>query len=254
MTKGGVNPEPNYECSAWGQDHYKTFDGRIYDFNGVKCEYILVQHEDAVVTVANKRCEHTFDMYMCKEVKVTLPKQKVRVTLFQKSYKIENTVTNQVTHSDYDNPCHDIYSGIMLEYKGLFAIVKLYQIGFEIKYDKGSRVYIKASSKHMSQEGHLRGLCGDFDGKNSQDDFILPDNSVAVEVTEFANKWSAGGTCVDATVRDSCATNTELSEWAQKGMVFEFKFNCHFNLFHLALSSVARSIQQSFRPDLREND
>jgi hypothetical protein len=220
VTNANVNPEPNYECAAWGQDHYKTFDGRMFNFDGERCEYIMMQHEDVVVTIANKRCEHTFDMYMCKEVKILLPKENLRITLFQKTYKLENTNTNEVVHSDYDNPCHDIYGGVMMEYKGLFVILKLYYIDFEIKYDKGSRVYIKAtSSRHMTEEGNLRGLCGDFDGRNSQDDFVLPDNSVAVEVTEFANKWAADVGCVDAEVKDTCTENPSLGEWAQKGVL-----------------------------------
>lgn len=219
VTNPSVNPEPRYECSAWGQDHYKTFDGLIYNFDGEGCEYIMMQHDDVVVTVANKRCEHTFDMYMCKEVKISLPKEKVRITLFQKTYKLERYGTSEVI--DYDNPCHDIYPGVMMEYKGLFVILKLYYIDFEIKYDKGSRVYITAtSSRHMT--GNLRGLCGDFDGKNSLDDFVLPDNSIAVEVTEFANKWAAGAGCVDAAVKDSCTENPSLEEWAQKGRLSPF--------------------------------
>jgi hypothetical protein len=231
VTDPSVHPEPNYECSAWGQDHYKTFDGKIFNFDGERCEYIMMQHEDVVVTVANKRCEHTFDMYMCKEVKILLPKEDLRITLFQKSYKLENTNTNDVIQSDYDNPCHDIYSGVMMEYKGLFVILKLYYIDFEIKYDKGSRVYIKATSaRHMTEEGNLRGLCGDFDGKNSQDDFVLPDNSIAVEVTGFANKWAADAGCVDAAVKDACADNPSLGEWAQKGACL-----CSLYQFHTLL-------------------
>lgn len=218
-TTEGVNREPNYECSAWGQDHFKTFDGHIFKFNGRKCEYILMRHDDVVVTVANKRCINTFDMYMCKEVKIDLVKQKYTITLFQTKYVVENTATQETEiESAYDDPCADIVSGVMLQYKGVFVIVNLHKYKFEIKYDKGSRVYIKANNEHMTAAGNLRGLCGDFDGRTSEDDFVLPDNSLTQSVTEFADGWTAGSSCINADITDACSKNPDLSEWAQKGM------------------------------------
>ena len=180
-----------------------------------------MRNDDVVVTVANKRCENTFDMYMCKEVKINLLKQKYVVTLFQTNYTVKNTVTQETEiDSAYDDPCADIVRGVMLQYKGVFVIVNLHAYKFEIKYDKGSRVNIKAHDEHMTAVGSLRGLCGDFDGRTSEDDFVLPDNSTTKSVTEFANKWTATTGCINADITDACGKNPDLKEWAQKGMNF----------------------------------
>lgn len=33
-------------CSAWGNSHYQTFDGRIYDIEG-DCQYMLAKSKDS---------------------------------------------------------------------------------------------------------------------------------------------------------------------------------------------------------------
>ena len=42
MNKGQVSPEETGYCMAWGQHHYRTFDGKIFRFQG-DCSYTLLK-------------------------------------------------------------------------------------------------------------------------------------------------------------------------------------------------------------------
>lgn len=68
-------------CSAWGQDHYRTFDNNVYTFQG-SCEYLLVSDcptNSFRVYVINDRqcggtapCKRELDLYLGQTTKVSL--------------------------------------------------------------------------------------------------------------------------------------------------------------------------------------
>lgn len=33
----GIDPQPEYECSSFGQGHVETFDGLMYNFDNIGC-------------------------------------------------------------------------------------------------------------------------------------------------------------------------------------------------------------------------
>lgn len=61
-------------CATYGDPHYKTFDGKWFDFNGI-CKYVLAQDWETHlfrVTTENIACSTTKDVSCAKSVTLQL--------------------------------------------------------------------------------------------------------------------------------------------------------------------------------------
>jgi integrin beta 3 len=69
----------HHTCSATGDPHYKTFDGKKYDFMGL-CEYVLSKDLDNnfLVLTKNERC---YGPYSCvSSVTVSVKGMKIEIS------------------------------------------------------------------------------------------------------------------------------------------------------------------------------
>ena len=95
-------------------------------------------------------------------------------------------------------------------------MARAYKLGYVIKFDQSSRVYIIAPRQKFGT-GHLAGLCGDYNGKDD-DDYKKPDLSMADNALSFAKAWGDNsGACPEPTNLDTCEANSFRKPWATKG-------------------------------------
>ena len=118
-----VDAKPQYDCAAYGQLHYRTFDGRLLKFNGYMCEYVLMtdchsasgsmcdlSKANINIKVKNVRCENSYEQYMCKEV--TIETKTAKVVLQQKMAKLSvNGVEKVFVKGNYSQPRVDVGGG-----------------------------------------------------------------------------------------------------------------------------------------------
>ena len=105
----------------------------------------------------------------------------------------------------------------ILTQTGVYIFARAYNLGYTVKFDQGSRVYV-IPPKHTQGKGYLAGLCGDYNGKDD-DDFKKPDLSMADNALKFAKSWGdQTGACAEPVAADSCAVNSFRKPWAQKGI------------------------------------
>ncbi|XP_049330378.1 mucin-2-like isoform X2 [Astyanax mexicanus] len=158
-------------CSMWGNFHFKTFDGDVYQFQGI-CEYNLVSHCHGSVqdfSVHVKRSEFTGDSKI-NRVLVTIGDMAIKLT---KNLVMVNDDVVKLPH---------YVAGVLLEQYATY--IKLYaKLGLSVMWNKDDAVMVELEAKYTNQ---TCGLCGDFNGMAILNEFISEAREIGP--IEFGNK------------------------------------------------------------------
>ncbi|MGH0127546.1 UNVERIFIED_CONTAM: hypothetical protein FKN15_031300 [Acipenser sinensis] len=190
-------------CAIYGDGHYITFDGKRFNFNG-DCEYTLTQ-DYCSGNSANGTFRVITENIPCGTTGTTCSKA---IKLFLGNNELILSEGHyQVVQRD---------SGEDVPYKistmGIYMVIQA-KNGLLLMWDKKTSMFIKLSPNF---QGHVCGLCGDYDG-NGQNDFTTRSQAVVVNAQEFGNSWKVSPSCPDAKVtRDPCVSNPYRQSWAQK--------------------------------------
>ncbi|XP_056307734.1 mucin-2-like [Danio aesculapii] len=160
----------NSICSMWGNFHFKTFDGDVYQFPGM-CEYNLVSDCQSLIrqfSIYVKRTEHSSGPKISR-VSITINDIAIELT--------ENQVS--VNEAKVTLPVH--VSGILVEENTIYT--RLYsKMGITVVWNKDDAVMVELDSKYSNR---TCGLCGDFNGIPVYNEFIQSGRKVGY--TEFGN-------------------------------------------------------------------
>lgn len=174
-----VAPQMTTQCSTWGQFHYRTFDGRHFNFLGT-CTYALAKDcqpgsDQFSLHVENDRaCSD--DVETCRRAVILYVNSKV--------YKVSTGYSTTVNGKSVTLPFKEV--GITITRILSYIVVRALGNDIEIKFDGRSSIYVALSEEFINK---TCGLCGNFNGA-PQDDFGMVSGLQAKTTNEFGNSWA----------------------------------------------------------------
>ncbi|XP_069497528.1 IgGFc-binding protein-like [Ambystoma mexicanum] len=182
----GCHVLPDGICRGSGDPHYASFDGRRFDFQGT-CKYILSEFSGVDEALPSFRIEVKNENLQSLRVAVTA---EVFVSVYQ-------TQINGISQTLPVN----LGNGKIVIYKsGAYTVLKM-DFGLTVNYDMVYSVFITLPARYRGRTG---GLCGNFNGKTS-DDFTTPSGSLVNNAFTFGTSWmSTGSTGCDHGCSDNC--------------------------------------------------
>ncbi|XP_067648949.1 mucin-5AC-like [Haliotis asinina] len=197
-----IHPEVNGDatCVTWGQDHYRTFDNRMYTFQG-KCHYLLA-----------KDCAfNTFDIHVINDGNCSVGKQcKREIDIYMGSTKIslrQGVPQPLVTWNDQPVKVPGAHDGVVYELVGSYITVRT-GLGFKVKWDGKESIFVQVAD---DLKGKTCGLCGRYDG-DPNNDFETDTGKVVTSAASFATTWKKelldGSSCPDISQHAVCKMDT----------------------------------------------
>ncbi|NXH38065.1 OTOG protein, partial [Dicaeum eximium] len=200
-------------CTAYGDRHYRTFDGLTFDFVGT-CKVYLVKGISSTslsVIIENIDCFST-GIICRKNIFINVGK----------SLLVFDDETGNPSLSSYI----DGLQKMQLWKAGFFTVVHFPDEHITVLWDQRTTVHVQMG--HQWQ-GELTGLCGNFDLK-TVNELRTPDNFELTNSQEFGNSWTAVE-CVDSSdIRNPCSLNPLREPFAKKecGILLSEAFEaCH---------------------------
>ncbi|KAL6045925.1 hypothetical protein STEG23_018423 [Scotinomys teguina] len=162
-------------CMAFGDPHYRTFDGRLLHFQG-SCSYVLAKDcrgEDFSVHVTNDDRGRR-GVAWTQEVAVLLGTVAVRLLQGRTVMVGQHTVTLPFLQEPL----------LYIELRG-HTVILHGQPGLQVLWDGQSQVEVRVPSSYRAR---TCGLCGNFNGF-AQDDLQGPDGRLLPTEAAFGNSW-----------------------------------------------------------------
>ncbi|XP_038123894.1 otogelin [Cyprinodon tularosa] len=186
-------------CASYGDRHYRTFDGLLFDYVGACKVYLVKSSADVVLNVMAENVD-CFDSGMI-----------CRKTLL---INMGGSFISFDDDSGKPNPSSviDKKQQMFIWPAGYFTIIHFPEEDVTVLWDRKTTVHIQVGP-HW--QGKLSGLCGNFDLK-TVNEMRTPDNIDSPTPQEFGNSWTATECVNSPDIRHPCSLSPLREPFAKR--------------------------------------
>ncbi|XP_025940069.1 mucin-2-like, partial [Apteryx rowi] len=217
IKKGRARSHGHYVCSTWGNNHFKTFDGDVYQFPGL-CEYNFAsdcRESYKEFSVQIQRALNSNNHPVIQYILITIKDFTVYLTS-----KLA-VVDGQIVKTPYYS------SGMFIENNDIYT--KVYaKLGLILIWNQEDALMVELDSKFNN---HTCGLCGDYNGIPIYNEFIsevASYNSITYGNLQRINKPNAN--CEDPDETQALPSCNEHRDECEKLLTSSAFADCHSRL------------------------
>ncbi|XP_072527000.1 otogelin, partial [Salminus brasiliensis] len=199
-------------CTAYGDRHYRTFDGLLFDYIGACKVYLLKSSTDVMISVTTENVDCFESGVICR---------KALLVSVGRSFIVFDDESGKPSPSSVIDR-----QDVLIWSAGFYTIVHLSQYELSVLWDRKTTVHIQAGPRW---QGKLSGLCGNFDLK-TVNEMRTPDNMDSATPQEFGNSWTAVECVNSPDIRHPCSLNPLREPFAKRqcGILLSEVFQvCH---------------------------
>ncbi|KAM7035917.1 IgGFc-binding protein-like [Passerculus sandwichensis] len=193
-------------CWLAGGSHYRSFDGKTFDFMGT-CAYTLTTICDPDPTLPAFSVEVTKKEKENSKVSsissITIHVDNVTITAVQS----ENGMVRVNNHRSH-LPISLSHGKLRIRQKGKSMLIQS-NFKLNVLYNWDDHIVIKLPA---ALSGKVCGMCGNNNG-NPQDDTLSPDGKQVWDIVEFGQSWKV--TSESSRCRDTCDGDCGRCRWDQ---------------------------------------
>ncbi|XP_048463275.1 otogelin-like protein [Rhincodon typus] len=200
-------------CTAYGDRHYKTFDGVLYDFIS-PCKVYLVKSLGASnLSIMAENIDCYGNGIICRKAM---------------SITVGNTLLVFDDDSGNASPSrvNNMQQILHIWKAGIFTVIYFPAEEITILWDQRTTIHLQIGPKWQDK---LSGLCGNFDMKTANE-LRTPDHMESQNPQDFGNSWTAEECASSPDIRNPCSVNPLREPFAKKecGILLSEVFEpCH---------------------------